>query len=1023
MIVRMLRRSHVALSLVVGICGLMPIRAQVTTATFYGIVNDPTGAPVPGATVRLTDEDTSTSTTKTTDAAGEFTFDFLQVGAYTLNIQAAGFKAYRSTGIRLAAAQNVRQTFGLELGTISDTVEVVGETPQLNTVAADQRESRSQLEVANLPTAQRNFVSLLNIGTGVQTTGDGGVRMNGLGRSGLKITVDGTDASSSPETPSTALKNNFNYINVMSLESIQDVQTTKGVSAAEYGFQLAGNVNLIAKSGTNQWHGSLFENYETQHLNATDRSIGTKTNFNFNQFGGSIGGPIKRNKIFIFGVFEGYRQSSYNSILGDVPSQTLRNMAIAAVPAYKGFLDTLYLPNQPLASPSSLTGIYKGAGKDTRSDNHVDVKGDWHVTDGSNLSLTYSHGRPFLNTPAGRTQIGNNQNFKGIQERGTAEYVMGGASWSSETRFGYNYVDVERLDEYFDVLGSTPETTPGGRRAPSMAVNGLFGNGGGSEDLNIYGPTWSLEEKYSKQWGQHSLKFGGIYNSRGTGRFDVQNVAFNYANLQDFLANIPNSVAATFGNNRFRGHSFEIGAFLQDDWRISPKLVLNLGLRYDFFSKFTAHGTDPAAPAALYNLNGLIDSSFHFGGVRDPNDPINNDSAINLGPRVGFAYSIGAKNQTVIRGGFGVMFAPQPWDDYDRAVSTSPYLPSRVTYSRSDAVRSGLGFPQYNDGIRPLVQASGTLQVSYVFDPNIQSPYAMQTYFGIQHSITQRLMIESAYVGTRGNKFRLSRLYNTPDRVTDVRPNASLPQGNYYCACQNTEYNSWQTSLRQQLSNHLTFNVHYTWSKTLAPAGGDTGADFTGDTTNAIQDFFNVDVNRGPASGDTTHVIAADWVYQLPSSVPVGNAILRTLLGGWQLSGIFNARSGQPVYVSQTGLISRPDYIGGNAIEPDYNQTGIYLNPAAFKLVPVGAGGNPIRPGDLGNNAIRGPAFWGIDASVGRNFRITERIRFQLRADLFNLLNHAAYHDFTAGINSAHFGRFTDFYPSRQMQLTGRLTW
>jgi hypothetical protein len=170
-------------------------------------------------------------------------------------------------------------------------------------------------------------------------------------------------------------------------------------------------------------------------------------------------------------------------------------------------------------------------------------------------------------------------------------------------------------------------------------------------------------------------------------------------------------------------------------------------------------------------------------------------------------------------------------------------------------------------------------------------------------------------------------------------------------------------------------------------------------------------------------VLVADWVYQLPTKMHFGSKITNGFLGAWQVSGILNARSGQPVYISQTGLISCPDYLGGNPIEPHYNQTGSYLNTAAFLLVPLGAGGNPIRPGTLGNDAIRGPGFWGIDASLGKNFQITERIRFQLRADFFNALNHTSYHDFTNSINSAHFGQFTDFYPARQMQLNGRFTW
>ncbi|MCU1330316.1 MAG: TonB-dependent receptor plug, partial [Bryobacterales bacterium] len=224
---------------------------QVTTATFYGIVTDPGGAVIPGAAVTLTQADTGAVITTNTDPAGEFTFDFLKAATYDLRIEAQGFKLRSTKGIELSASQKFRGTFGMELGSVSETVTIEGQSTQLNTVSAEQRQTIGRQELTELPVAQRSFDNLLSLGTGVQLSSTGGLRLNGIGRSGVKITVDGTDGSSNPENAGTGLKNNFNIIHTLSMEAIEEVETTKGVTPAEYGQQLSGNVNLTTKSGSN----------------------------------------------------------------------------------------------------------------------------------------------------------------------------------------------------------------------------------------------------------------------------------------------------------------------------------------------------------------------------------------------------------------------------------------------------------------------------------------------------------------------------------------------------------------------------------------------------------------------------------------------------------------------------------------------------------------------------------------------------------------------------------------------------
>ena len=996
--------------------------SQVTTATFYGIVNDSLGAVIPGATVTLTQQDTGTVITTTTDASGEFTFDFLKAATYDLKIEAQGFKIRSTPGIILSASQKFRGVFAMDIGSVSETVSVEAQTTQLNTVSAEQRQTLVRLDITELPVAQRSFDNVLSLGTGIQLSSTGGLRLNGIGRSGVKITVDGTDGSSNPENAGTGLKNNFNIIHTLSMEAIEEVETTKGVTPAEYGQQLSGNVNLTTKSGTNTWHGGVFENFRSAALNARDRFLQTKPGFTFNQFGGSAGGPIKRDRIFIFGAYEGYRMKSFNIVQGDVPTPKLRAEAIAAQPMYKSLFDLIYLPNQPYSATAD-TARFLGSGSENRYDNTAVLKGDVRVGSAANLAITYNRGRPFFQSPQGRLMKVNDQTFTGWQERGTISYVTGQARWTSETRFGYNYNDTQRVDGLWNYKADDiPPQNPGGRLFPTVSVSGLFDAGGSAEYINNYGPVWSLEEKFARPLGAHSLKVGGILTSRKPGRFDIQNVSIGYANKADFLAAIPNSVVNIFGTNRYIGHSTDLGAFFQDDWRIRPNLVLNLGIRYDFFSRFHATPENSKFPAGLYNPDGLLDSSFHFGPMRDPSKPINSDGWANLGPRIGFSYSPGSGQKTTVRGGFGLMFGPQAWDDYNRAVSVSPDLPFKATFSKSDAVNLGIRYPAYNDDVRTIIQKNpGVQQIGYAFDPNIQAPYTINMYFGLQRSLTPSLMIESAFVGNKGNKFRLARMFNWPDRVTDIRPNPKLGQGVYYCSCQNTVYSSWQTSLRKRFNKGLSLGVNYTWGKGLSYTGGDSGADFSGDTFNSIQDFFNPRASRGPSSGDTTHTFNSHWVYYLPSPGVLGNGFGKHIFGGWELSGIFQARSGQPVYIAQNGLYSRPDYIGGNTINPNFADTGIYLNTAAFARVPLGAGGNPIRPGNLGNGAVRGTSYWNLDTSLAKNFKMMERVSLQVRADMFNIFNHTGYNAFTSSINSANFGRFTSFYPSRQMQLNARL--
>ncbi len=981
--------------------------AQVTTATFYGTVTDPGGAVIPGATATLTNVDTNQSQTKTSNDAGEFTFDYIRVGKYTVVIEARGFKRYSATGYDLQSGQNVRKTFALQIGELAESISVTEQTPLVNAASSEQLQTIPQGEVAELPLSRRNFTGLLNLNTGV-TSADGAMRLNGTGKSGTLYTVDGTPATADPESRTSSMRGNWNYINLVGVDAIQEVQVVKGVIPAEYGGALGGNVNVITKSGTNSWHGGVFENLQAEDLNARLQFLGNKPNATFNQFGGSIGGPIVKDRVFIFGTYEGYRESAARLVSGNVPTQQLRDTLVAAVPAYKEALDTMPLPNTP-GDPAANTGFYQAAKALRTHDNHVVLKSDYHLTKASNLALTYTRGRPYQLTP--RIDVKNNQVYEGFQERGTLSFVSGGSSWTSDTRFGYSLNDMQRTDEFF--LEGIEEREPFGGRAPQLATGLGFSTAAGELWL-VEGPIWTLEQKYSRYISSHSLKFGGRFVHNGGGRTNPESPSVTYNTTADLLANTPSRIQITFGNGLYNGNNIELGFFAQDDWRVNRKLVLNLGL-----AKSRVEG----AEYGFYNLDGLLDDRFNFGPQRPADNPYESDAWVNLAPRIGFSYDPTAGGLTVIRGGLSVMFTPFVGGMMKQAVG-SRTVPFRSIFSKIEAEQAGLKFPVYADQARTYLESRNQPAIFSVFDPHIQNPYTVNVYLGIQRSLTSTLVLETAFVGNRGIKYPLHRVFNQVDRVSGVRPNSTIGEGYYVDNSQNTLYTSWQTSLRQRFSKGLTASAHYTWGKALATENGDIGGYYQGIADVRVQDFFNLRAERGPADGDITHYFAADALYDLPR-LSASPGLVRHTLGGWQASGLFSAATGQPLLILQGGAreTSRPDYVGGNPLLSDYRQTLQYLNVAAFSKIPIGtASGRTIRPGNLGSGAVRGPGYWNLDFSLAKNFALTEAMGFQIRMDAFNFLNHTNYTSFSTDINNGRFGKFTNTRGARVIQVNARFS-
>jgi len=1036
MSMRFFRRIFLMLSGAAILVLSVRLEAQVTTATLYGVVRDSTGAVLPGAAVSATNQGTNLSRDTVTDERGEFVLPVLPAGQYTLKIELAGFKTYTNQGLELLAGQTVRQTFALEVGQLSENITVSESTPLVATASVAQQESLGTLEVSQLPLARRNLVGLMTLSPGVTENatgiaGGGNIRLNGVAEGGTAITVDGTDAVSNSETRGTGTYGGQNQISVMSIEAVAEVQIVKGILPAEYGGAAGGQVNMLSRSGTNAFHGSAFESYQSHAFSARDPFLpgaAVKPLIVFNQFGGSLGGPIVRNRAMFFTTYEGYRETAGVSVLGNVPTQQTRDRILAALPfpETKIALDQLPLPNE---SVSPDYGRFRSFKNRERRDNHVTAKGDVVVFNG-NLSVTYTRMRPYTRNPS--IYVTNNQKFFNTQDRVASQYVLSRGSWISESRLGWNRSFLDRFQDFWFVSDPTKpaetDKTKVGRRIPLLTVQNLFATVS-AEILELKGRSFSAEQKLSRIIGPHNVKAGFRWARQGGGKTNPQNPNITFSNLADVYANIPNSVSLQNGKPPHDGHLDEYGGFIQDDWRVNKKLVLNLGLRYDSYSTISIRPTTNV-PAEIVNLEPPTDlRKLDFGAFRDPQKPYDPDR-VNFGPRAGFAWTISEKSDTVIRSGAGVLFSPHLFAALQNSVS-DPFGPADVSWNRTEVAARGLKWPAYGEDLRDLFirESAGRKFIYAIIDTTLPNPYTVQSMISFQRAIGSTLMAEIDYLRTDGRNFPLNRPFTQAfDRATGLRPNPALgtPGGYHVSSEQTMVYNALQTSLRRRFSNNMGFDVHYTLRKGWAEQGGALSSAFVNGDIFVTQDFWDPKFDRAPLSQEARHNVSADVIYELPW-LKDGRGALSRILGGWQISSIVSIRSGVPFRVTQPSGInnSRPDYVGGNTVLPDWRDTLLYLNRAAFALVPTyPATTATIRPGTANPSLVLGPGRWVADISLGKIFRLKESLSLQVRADAFNAFNHVNYNNPVPSIASADFGKITSVPNGswRTGQIGARLT-
>jgi len=1021
------------------LCLSISANAQVTTSTLVGLVRDSSAAVIPGAAVVATHEGTGVSREGVTDANGEFVFSALPNGPYSVKVELTGFKTLQNRGMQLSAGQTVRQTFSLEVGALAETVTVSGEAPLIDTSASLQTDSLGSQEVRELPVNRRNLTNLMSLTAGVNVSGDGMVQMNGVAAGGTGLTVDGTEANSNPEARSLSQYGGQNQISVMSLDSISEVQIVKGVLPAEYGGVAGGQINVISRSGTNQFHGSAFYSGQNEKFNArsffstTQKPVGK-----FNQYGGTLGGPVLRNKAFFFATYEGYRENVQRNLDLAVPYQAVRDELLRALPfpETRIVLGIVPLPTEPIVSSAGVVnpqvGRYRGLGTRRRSENHIVAKGDVAVWNGANLGVTYTRLRPFTLDPRVFLDNSNDREFPNEQDRIAAQMVMTRGAWVSESRVGWNKTYLARLDGFLSTIGpNTPaEILPYGRRVGRIDVSGLFATAD-AEIWDMAGTTYSFEQKFSRGYQRHLVKTGFRFMRETGGRLNPEIPKFGYQTYADALANIPQQLNTSFGAPPHESTMDNYSAFLQDDWRLGSNFVLNLGLRYDYYGTVKVRPTT-SVEVEIVNFERATDlRKLDFGALRDPLEPYEPDG-MNFGPRAGFAWTLDEGEKTVVRGGVGYLYSPHLIATV-RQSAANPFIPFRIIYNRTEVAARGIKWPMYTDDSAVIARrdAAGSRRVFSVFVTELQVPYTMQSMISVQRSVGRALAAEVSYIRTDGNDFPLQRQFTQAfDRQTGLRPNPALgaPGGYYVDSSQTMVYNGLQTSLRKRFSNRHSWDVNYTFGKSESTQGGDLSAYYIASFDNN-QDFFDPENDRGPSSNDLRHRLNLSMIYELPG-IRGGQGVLNGILGGWQLSSIVQARSGEILRVTQPSGIdrSRPDVAEGvDLIVPDWKDTCTatgcnYLNAAGFVRVPVSPTTNAtLRPGTYMLDMARGPGRLDTNLTVAKSFPLGGN-RLQVRVDMFNVLNRKNLGNPQQAINNVNFGRITGASAARVVQFGGRLT-
>jgi hypothetical protein len=992
LILRSLLRPATVISLIVF--GTISGMAQQDRATILGIVQDTSQAVIAGATVVVRNQGTGQEIRLTTDSSGLFVAPELPVGTYQVSASLQGFKTKVQGGIVLRVSDRTRLVITLEPGEVKELISVTGQGPLIESASNTLGATIEASQVQNLPINGRDINGLLAQVPGVNLRGNMFQQsMNGLNTGGQSVSIvtflmDGVDASRvDAQTVTVTYGRSQNRIARVNAEGVQEFRIYTNSFSAEYGSSTGAAVNIITKSGGNSFHGSAFEFLRNEKLDARNyfnrcTTAGctqpTKPAFRMNQFGGSFGGPIIKDRAFFFGSYEGIRQRTPTTLLVPVPTQAFRDTLPAVL---QPVVSMLPLPNAGVSEDDPNVGFRNEGRSGVLNENSAFVRGDYNLSEKDRLSARYNANESLTVSHFG---VGTGQiaPSEGLLQNAKITYTRTfSPTLLNEASFAFNRMHI-------DPRGSIDPTVAA---FPVVSVGGIAGIGPALFDLSMVGNSFTALDTLSWVKGRNQFKFGTqiIRNQQNKALFIQRTVS--YANLNDFAQNRPNSVGM-LGYDRTGLRNTYYNFFAEDNIQATRKLTVMVGLRYQF----------ETSPADSNNRQANFDpvTGLESPGTRLMNMPMNN-----FGPRLSFAYSPLDSNKTVVRGAYGIYYV----NFNATLVQNTPINTGRATnFSvNSDQIPDLVGFP-----FPDVSSFSGARSLSAV-QRDWNTPYVQNWNLNIQHEIASNLRLQVGYVGNKGTHIITPAMdINRIIPGTDIRPYAEFGNISYLRSNGISNYNSLQVVLTKRVSRGLQFNVNYTWGHAL---------DDSPPIFSANSDDHNVRLDYGTTESDVKHLLSFDYVYEIPAP-----RILPRWLGeGWQINGLTEMRSGLPINVMcgcdslDVGqFTSRADFVPG--VPPQPNPVLIpsnQLNLNAF-AEPIG------RIGNVARGAFRGPAAFNFDFSIFKRFRI-ERHEFQFRTEIFNIFNTPQFSQPVSNITArGNFGQSTgtlstvsNFGTQRQIQF------
>jgi hypothetical protein len=967
--------------------------AQITSATVSGTIKDETGGVLPGVDVVITNVGTGLTRSAVTDTNGYFTVPGLAPGTYEARASVQGFRTAVQRGIVLEVAQQAALDLVLKLGAASETVTVSGESPLIDLRTSALSAVVNEKTIEELPLNGRNYITLAMLQPGVvqfterlpsgSSTKGVQLNINGMGGRSNSYLLDGANLRGFAGVASVTAADS-----TLGVETIREFRVVTNAFSADYGRVMGGIVNIATKAGTNELHGSGFEFFRNSRMDAPNYfdQGGEPPPFTRNQYGGAVGGPIVKNRVFFFGGYERLQEDLGQTIITAVPTAAVRTGAVN--PAVRPYLDLYPLPNGPSLGPDIAQYTY--AFTRTTRENFLQGRVDVQLSHKDLLFVRHTYDRTHQVFP-GAGAIGTslypqfftigssaNQLFTVEETRTFSERLFNSARFSMSDLM-YSQVPGYELAQplpFFQGAGVVGTIDVGG-----LSRMGTDPTSPVTQPMKYL--TWSDDVTSAR--GKHVLKSGALVEHGYSDRLSSLNNRGNYtfANVAQFLAGVPSrfqGVAPGAALNRQRSSTL-FGFYLQDDYRVTPSLTLNLGVRYEFYTvPKEKNGLDAYLPDLLTSVDTVL------GG------PFVNPSKRNLAPRVGFAWDLTGDGRTAIRGGAGLYYDTDNPFNSSLGISafTPPFAPA-VTVSGP-----GILFPNPSFAPSPGARTLRTL------DYHVKQPKGLTYNVNLQRELAGSWALMVGYAGSHG--YNLIQTYEGNPVVATVRADGSLffpvgaPRRNpawstidYRSTSGHSAYNALQSTLMKRFSGGHQIQVSYTLSRAMDDNDSQLPPD-TQSTSIYPPNPYDLESEWAVSSYDAPHVLVANATWQ----VPAGSS--HSVLNGWQLNGIVSLRSGYPFTPSlATPNWSRSGNIQGTAedrpsVKPGTDPKRIitgnpngWFDTSAFVLQPQGTLGNTPR------NFLRGPGFANADVSLVKNQALVGGTRLQFRLEVFNVLNRANF--------------------------------